>query len=126
MEIGGRKVNIIVRKPPPATFTINNLMINSSSVNVGETITISVKVSNTGRQSGSYAITMKIFARAINVMFIRHGISLALSHSLLIKNFVNSFINDQQTPVTPEECRETVIVMNNFINRLYKKYGNSK
>ena len=69
------------------------------------------------------AQTLKsIILTALKVMFIRHSIAFALGHALLIENFVNSVINDQQTPVTPEEGRETVKVMHNVINKFNNKY----
>ncbi|MDD4876516.1 MAG: CARDB domain-containing protein, partial [Dehalococcoidales bacterium] len=44
----------------PAAFTISNLSITPAEVNVGENVTISVLVANTGDLSGSYEVTLEI------------------------------------------------------------------
>ena len=48
--------------PPvlPAAFTISHLSVSPSEVYLGERVTISVIVANTGGQSGSYEVTLKI------------------------------------------------------------------
>ena len=43
-----------------AAFTMSSLSVDPSSVDVGGTITISVEVTNTGGQSGSHTVTLKI------------------------------------------------------------------
>jgi hypothetical protein len=44
----------------PAQFALSNLVINPSTVEVGETVTVSVDVSNSGEVEGSYAAILKI------------------------------------------------------------------
>jgi len=44
-------------------------------------------------------------------------------HDTIIENFVNSILNDHQPPVTGEEGKETIRVMEMIVERLYKKYG---
>ncbi|MDO9580697.1 MAG: CARDB domain-containing protein, partial [Bacteroidales bacterium] len=44
----------------PAAFSISSLTISPSEVYVGEAVTISFSVANTGGQSGSYTVTLKI------------------------------------------------------------------
>jgi len=46
-----------------------------------------------------------------------------LGHEIMIENFVQSLINDEPVPVTPDEGRETVRVMEMIIEQLGKKYG---
>ena len=46
--------------PVPAAFTPSSLSISPSEVNIGETVTISLLVANTGDKSGSYEVTLKI------------------------------------------------------------------
>jgi Domain of unknown function (DUF2341)/CARDB len=46
--------------PVPAQFELSNLVVNPSTVEVGETVTVSVDVSNTGEAEGSYAAMLKI------------------------------------------------------------------
>jgi len=48
---------------------------------------------------------------------------LKLGHDILIESFINSILNDDQPPVTPEEGRETVKLMEIIVERLRKKYG---
>lgn len=50
---------------------------------------------------------------------------LKYGHALLIENFVHSILNDHQPPVTGEEGRETIRVVEMIVERLYKKYGAS-
>ena len=45
---------------PAAAFTSGNLSISPREVDIGETVTISVLVTNTGDGSGSYKVTLKI------------------------------------------------------------------
>ena len=52
-----------VASPPvlaPAAFTSSSLSISPLEVDVGETVTIGIMVSNTGEEEGSYTITLKI------------------------------------------------------------------
>ncbi|RLG90242.1 MAG: hypothetical protein DRO36_06420, partial [Candidatus Hecatellales archaeon] len=41
-----------------------------------------------------------------------------LGHDIMIEKFVKSVINDESVPVTPEEGRETVRVMEMIVNKL--------
>ncbi len=52
--------NIPIRKPPwVATFTVTDLYITPTQVAVGETVTISAKVTNAGGAEGSYEVVLK-------------------------------------------------------------------
>jgi len=46
--------------PEPAAFTTSGLMVSPSEVNVGETVTITVSVANTGGTEGTYATILNI------------------------------------------------------------------
>ena len=46
--------------PLPAIFTLDSLVISPPEVTAGETVNISVEVSNTGETSGSYILTLEI------------------------------------------------------------------
>ena len=48
-----------------------------------------------------------------------------LGHDVLIEKFVDSITNDQPVPVTVEEGRETVRVMEMIVDKLGQKYGYS-
>jgi len=45
---------------PAAVFTSSNLSTSPSEVNIGETVTISVLITNAGDAAGSYEVTLKI------------------------------------------------------------------
>jgi len=45
---------------PAAVFTSSSLSISPSEVNIGETVTISVLITNAGDAAGSYEVTLKI------------------------------------------------------------------
>jgi len=44
----------------PAAFTISNLVITPAEVDIGETVTITLQVVNTGDLEGTYEVTLKI------------------------------------------------------------------
>ena len=50
----------IIGMVKPAAFTVSSLNISPVEVNVGETVTISLLVTNAGGMSGSYIVTLKI------------------------------------------------------------------
>jgi len=47
-------------QPEPAAFTTSNLVITPAEVNISETVTISLKVTNTGEAEGTYEATLKV------------------------------------------------------------------
>jgi len=49
-----------VPPPAPAAFTPSSLSISPLEANIGETVRISVLVTNTGEQKASYTVTLKI------------------------------------------------------------------
>jgi hypothetical protein len=49
-----------VEAPPPAAFKISSLDISPTEVNIGETVNITALVTNTGGQSASYQVILKI------------------------------------------------------------------
>ena len=46
--------------PPPANFELSNLVIRPAAVLAGDTVTISVMVTNVGDLSGDYAVILRI------------------------------------------------------------------
>ena len=44
-----------------------------------------------------------------------------LGHDIMIEKFVKNIINDQPVPVTPEEGRETIRVMEMIVKKLARK-----
>ncbi len=63
-ELGVSERNAVrLQKPPikePATFTLDSLSISPEEIHTGENVTISVRVTNTGEQTGSYEVTLRI------------------------------------------------------------------
>jgi len=45
-----------------------------------------------------------------------------LGHDIMVEKFVKSIINNQPVPVTPEEGRETVRIMETIATKLHQKY----
>ncbi len=50
----------VVAPPAPAAFTSSSLSISPLEVDTGQTVTISISVANTGGESGSYTVVLKI------------------------------------------------------------------
>ena len=48
-----------------------------------------------------------------------------LGHEIVIEKFVNSIINDQPVPVSADEGRETIRVLEMIVNNFNQKYGSS-
>lgn len=53
-------VKAVAPPPPPARFELSNLVISPAAVLAGDTVTISVVVTNVGDLSGDYAVTLRI------------------------------------------------------------------
>lgn len=51
--------------PAPAAFAVSDLTVSPAEVDIGETVTITALVSNTGELSGSYEVTLKIDGVAV-------------------------------------------------------------
>ena len=98
---------------------LQNMILTKYKLNETKLVPLAISTLNASAQT-----IKSVILNAAKVMFTRDSLALALGHALLIDKFVNSIINDQQTPVTAEEGRETVRIMENLINRLHKKYGN--
>ena len=49
-----------IKKLAPANFAISNLSINPLQVDIGEAVTVSVRVTNTGESSDTYEVNLKI------------------------------------------------------------------
>jgi len=61
VSIGGLAATFDVKKPPAtATFTVNELKIDPTSVNPGEKANISVYIKNTGDLAGTYPLTLSV------------------------------------------------------------------
>lgn len=64
-------------------------------------------------------MTKGVFKNAFRVMLKRP----MLGHDIMIEKFVKSIINDQSVPVSSEEGRETIRIMEMIVNKLALKAG---
>jgi len=66
IKVGDKTFTVTVSAVLPARFEVSNLRISPSSVEVGKVSTISVNVKNTGGESGSYEVVLKVNDNAID------------------------------------------------------------
>ena len=66
--------------PKPAEFTVTDLSISPKEVEVKQTITISVKVTNVGEQKGSYTIDLKVAGAIVDTK----TVTLACGESIIV------------------------------------------
>jgi UDP-N-acetylglucosamine 3-dehydrogenase len=64
-----------------------------------------------------------VTSNAAKVVFSRNAKMRVRGHSVEIEKFVSSVINDESPPVTAEEGRETIRVMEIMVEKLNQKYG---
>ncbi len=61
VDISGLRGTCVVKEPPaPAAFTTGALTIYRAEVNIGESVTISVTLTNTGALTGTHEVALKI------------------------------------------------------------------
>lgn len=60
VRIGDKTFTITVSTIPPAKFEVSNLSIDPSSIKIGQSSTISISVRNSGGQSGTYEVRLKV------------------------------------------------------------------
>jgi len=94
-----------------AAFATSNLSISPSEVDIGETVTISVLVRNTGDASGSYQVTLKIDGKveATREVTLDAG---AATYSVDINGLTGSFnVREKPTlaPSPPQEVLPEVV-----------------
>jgi hypothetical protein len=66
VRVGDRTFTITVSATLPARFEVSGLNINPSSIKVGQSSAISVTVRNTGGESGTYEVTLKVNNQVID------------------------------------------------------------
>ncbi|MFC1958986.1 CARDB domain-containing protein [Chloroflexota bacterium] len=59
-------VDYIPSQPEPAAFTVSSLNISPAEVAIGESVTISVLVTNTGDLSGDYEVALKVNSMVVD------------------------------------------------------------
>jgi hypothetical protein len=76
-----------VKLPKPAEFTATNLRISPTESEVKQTITISVKVTNVGEQTGSYTIDLKVAGAIVDTkrVTLSGGESTAVTFELVME-----------------------------------------
>ena len=64
VSVDGLSGSFVVKPPPappaPAAFAVSALTISPAEVDIGESVTVSILVTNTGDLAGSYEVTLKI------------------------------------------------------------------
>jgi len=116
-----------VSAPAPAVFAPSSLSISPVEVNIGETVTISLSVTNTGGKSGSYKVTLKIngVVEATKQVTVDAGLSeevtftiskdIAGTYSVDVNGLTDSFTVKEEeaavipapsTPPTPTPAKE--------------------
>jgi len=102
------------REAPTPAFTISDLSISPSEVSIGEEVTISVVVTNTGNATGSYKVTFKIdgVVAATKEVTLKAGASeevifstakdVAGSYSVEVSGLIGSFTVKPLPPPPPE------------------------
>jgi len=60
--IGAGLIGLLVRKKPlpPADIQLSNLVISPGEIYLGDSAVVSVTVTNTGGQAGSYTVVMEV------------------------------------------------------------------
>jgi hypothetical protein len=98
---------------PAAAFTSSYLSISPSEVNIGETVTISVLITNTGNAAGSYEMTLKIngVVEATQDITLNAGASeevnftvvkaVAGNYTVEINGFSSTFVVREEAPLEP-------------------------
>lgn len=61
VKVDGLTVTFVVKVPlKPAEFELSSLSVTPAEVQTGESVTVSVRVSNVGEQTGGYNVTLRI------------------------------------------------------------------
>jgi len=102
-------------EPAPAAFRLSSLTISPNEVALGESVTISIEVANTGEEAGSYKLTLKIdgMAEATKEVTVNDGASqkvtfttakdLAGTYAVDINGLSGTFVvlGEAQSPPAP-------------------------
>ena len=105
----------VIPPVPPAAFTVSHLSISPSEVYIGERVSIRLIVANTGGESGSYKVTLKIngVVEATKEVTVYAGLSkeitftiskdIAGTYSVAVDGLTGSFIvKEELVPEAPE------------------------
>ncbi|MFC2066436.1 CARDB domain-containing protein [Chloroflexota bacterium] len=57
----------VIASSTPAAFTISSLSVSPKEVKIGETVTISIMVENTGGQLANYRVTLKVGGEVVTI-----------------------------------------------------------
>ncbi|MFC1966945.1 CARDB domain-containing protein, partial [Chloroflexota bacterium] len=112
---------------PPSTFSISKLSVSPTVVKVGEKVTVSVTVTNTGGRPGSYKVTLKVDDKVVESKSIKVGASsskkLTFTTSSDAVGTYSVDVNGNAGTFTIVEG-ETVNWWNSFINKVGSWWGN--
>ncbi|RLJ01882.1 MAG: hypothetical protein DRP11_03745 [Candidatus Aenigmatarchaeota archaeon] len=83
---------IIGEVPAAAAFEISDLSVTPAQVGVGESVTVSAKVTNVGEESGSYTVTLKVDGVAVDseTVTLDGGASTTVSFTV-VKNVAGTY-----------------------------------
>ena len=99
--------------PKPAAFSLSSLTISPSEIALGESVTISVDVANTGEEAGNYTVTLKIdgVVEASKEVSVAAGASqevvftvskdVAKTYSVDIDGLSGTFVVEEEAPAPP-------------------------
>ena len=73
VRVGNETFLVVVSaaKPKPAKFEVSELAVNPSSPKPGERVEISVRVTNTGGEAGSYEVVLKVDGQPVDTKSVR-------------------------------------------------------
>lgn len=96
---------------------LQSMLLTRYELNETKLVSLALSSLNTVAQ------TIKgVTLNAAKAMFVKNTLTRARGHDVVIEKFVNSVINDQQPPVTAEDGRETVRVMEIIVKNFHQKY----
>jgi len=85
VRVGDRTFTITVSAVPPAKFEVIGLSINPNSIKVGKSSTISVSIKNSGGQSGTYEVRLKINNQVVDTKTVTLGVGQSTTVSFSYK-----------------------------------------
>jgi predicted dehydrogenase len=97
---------------------LQNMSLTQHKLNETKPIALAVSsLKSAGQMIGN------VLSNAAKMIFEKDAKMRVIGHATEIEQFVNSVINDQRPPVTGEEGREVIRVMEMLVQKLNQKYG---
>ena len=109
-----------IPQPAPAAFTPSSLSISPLEANIGDTVSISVLVTNTGELEGSYTVTLKIngviaemreitLAGGSETVTFTTAVDKAGTYSVNVNGLQGALMVKEPPPVLPTEVKWIII-----------------